>query len=1292
MADLTSLKTGPQFFGDMSKGNSSNVNITSVANNVFKGIIGAINDQSAEVEALKAANKRLEQQLANFANSANNGITGLIKNQDDALKAANKNAEHQAVASMAAERKHRAEQAALQADMDKLQTLGGAFKDMIKGAFDKVCSLLKDGFKKSLQTYDDFSKEMRKMNISHEDKLKAQSAADRANIADGLTVSKDSVVKALTGTASKNNAYFQKLINSDSKESALRMNLMGAMQEQGFDEDTMMKIITNTSDKDLKGLESLILKTSDPMSKAAAMESIRALVSGDFESISKDVVGELTSVVDATRQVSAIGSNMSEKTISSFVKLSQDIKSGNIQNANDLNTLSAALGIVGDNLNDPKKLFGALENKLSALDKLSKTDPVAAKAQADALINELKPVLNASNMDRDAIHEFMQSINQAASGELARQSIKTEDTLREMNKDNTVDGKLNEFVGNLTSKFNVFTEDVFGLKGGLIGSLSVSMDEIFGGAVGTDEFIKSGFKHTIDAIKAIHRTMLFSPVTKWLGGKLGPMFGGAITKFGSKLGGRFGGLLTKLGGTMTGATTAATGAANAAEAAAAAGKATAAASNVGKSAGLFSKIGGFFSKAAGPLSKGMSVVTKFGGAFLKLLGPIGWVITAFQAGFAAGKWLVKTLFPDVYLEVEKAGGYLNSVIEIGKFIWEDILVPLKDNYIVPFFTFITNAIGDHIKIAADIIGYGITELIPAVAGQLVDVGTNVFNVVANIKDVVGAGIDYIVAYFGTGITILQNMPGILIGNIKANMFENAGNLLKNLGIMLSKSKLFSGDVANTAIEAGDDLISKAEGERELVKSKQAEIEAAVTDLKQKEEAFNKSVDQLKDAISGLKDSISKVGDTEQSFLEYHKESEDKRVAGQKRLEEYEKKKAEEQAKSLSTIAENTTPEDDTALITMGDGGVKSEATKAIVGEAGKEVIFPLTRPEQISKILKELSKNEKLLLLRELIKSGQSLSIPLLSDVIFAALSNKGSSESDIKGTVSGSVGQTDLSRKILEGAAAQKGHSYTEMVCNQMVEAALKYAGFKLPTTGSVYRHFNNPAMKLVLNDPVNGISATDPALVPGMIMFSHPFTQDEAVHYNNGKLKPRKAGDPGHMGIYAGDGLWWNSTSSKNFVDFSTGKGIKSTASGVALTKPMAKGTYKLFAAGYYDGMFDDSVANKLPTAQKGTLFDRTKEQAEKIFGNKEIPSESKQGTENLLTTSEMISLISEAGIFNAPAMMSYIEQAKKLAGGKTGKEDIMAVLLEIARYLRGMSSSKIAPVSRPVSQVYGVSGGAR
>ena len=536
MAEEYSIKTGNYFTSSKA---TSDVNVVGIADSAISGIVKAINSQSDVIKQLTQENDGLSNQLASLADNVNRSNADSLKR----YRSEERDRKSDIVRSINADRRNRATNAALFGEVDKAISAIDVLKDTLNKALDKIGNLLKDGFSKSLQTYDDFSKEMRRMNISHEDKLKAQSAADRANIAEGLTVSKDSTVKALIIAASKNNAYFQKLINSSSKESDLRMNLMAEMQEQGFDADVMMKIITNTSDKDLKGLETLLLRTSDPESRAAAMESIRTLVNEDFESISKDVVGELTSVVDATRRASALGTNMSEKTISSFVKLSQDIKSGNIQNV-DLNTLSTALGIAGDNLSNPEKLFGAIENKLSALDNLSKTDPVAAKAQADALMRELKPVLNSPDVDKDAMREFMQSISQAASGELSlsRRSIKTDEELRQTNKDNTADGKLNEFIGNLTSRFNLFTEETFGLKGGLLGNLSVNLDELFGGSVSLEDAVKSGFKAVIDLLRSIHISQMLQSAKGLLGNKLSGILP-KLTGTGSKLTG----VLTKIG-------------------------------------------------------------------------------------------------------------------------------------------------------------------------------------------------------------------------------------------------------------------------------------------------------------------------------------------------------------------------------------------------------------------------------------------------------------------------------------------------------------------------------------------------------------------------------------------------------------------------------------------------------------------------------------------------------------------------------------------------------------------------
>lgn len=353
-----------------------------------------------------------------------------------------------------------------------------------------------------------------------------------------------------------------------------------------------------------------------------------------------------------------------------------------------------------------------------------------------------------------------------------------------------------------------------------------------------------------------------------------------------------------------------------------------------------------------------------------------------------------------------------------------------------------------------------------------------------------------------------------------------------------------------------------------------------------------------------------------------------------------------------------------------DGGVVNKATPSIIGEAGKEAVLPLTRPNAMASVLKSLSDDEKYALIKSLVGSGGNLTkldfIKALFSAVFGGSSSKQTESAE-------SLVSNELAQNIIAGAAAQKGHSYTEMVCNQLVEAALRYAGFQPPTTGVVTKHFNHPSMHLVLNDPVHGISPNDPALLPGMILFSHPFTQAEADQLNRTKGGRRKAGDPGHMGIYAGNGLWWNSTSSKRFVDYSSGNGINSTASGVALTKPYLTGTYKLYAAGYYDGMFGTSETRGLPHAT-----------ANKSFASDIDAAISSTG---LLSDNEIRSIKKSAG--NDPAMKQYIDQATKLlTSGNHG--DIVAILVEIARYLKGIASapankSPLFSASRPNIPVF-------
>ena len=467
--------------------------------------------------------------------------------------------------------------------------------------------------------------------------------------------------------------------------------------------------------------------------------------------------------------------------------------------------------------------------------------------------------------------------------------------------------------------------------------------------------------------------------------------------------------------------------------------------------------------------------------------------------------------------------------------------------------------------------------------------------------------------------------------------------------------------------------------------------------------------RLEETIKPFNDNIKNLSETEQNTLKVY----NKQIEELKKNNEEQKAARLEQEKSRLSATNSTNKSIQQASannwfssLTNGlfdklknkpfeNGGIVSSITPAVIGEAGKEAVLPLTKPDNIRSILSNLTTSEKLLLLKSLINKKGNLT----GDDIMTALA--GITKSTHTSTV---LEQSEFTDKVLEGARRQYGKKYSEIVCNQLVEAALKYAGFKTPTTGVVTKHFNNPKMHLVLNDPENGISPNNPALVPGMIMFSHPFTQSEADDLNSQKGGHRKAGDPGHMGIYAGNGLWWNSTSSKNTTDYSSGKGVKVTDSnkgfGVALTKPLSTGKYKLYAAGYYEGMFDNSLVKGLPSASPSVYAPSLKDSgySAKQKVQDEAPLNDINNGSSLdailesaksAVSTAMSVIIATSNTETRQAVKDYVQQAMSLLNGKNTSE-VISSLTVIVKYLKDIASSPankrvIPSPSKPISSPF-------
>lgn len=227
--------------------------------------------------------------------------------------------------------------------------------------------------------------------------------------------------------------------------------------------------------------------------------------------------------------------------------------------------------------------------------------------------------------------------------------------------------------------------------------------------------------------------------------------------------------------------------------------------------------------------------------------------------------------------------------------------------------------------------------------------------------------------------------------------------------------------------------------------------------------------------------------------------------------------------------------------------------------------------------------------------------------------------------------------------------------VCNTLVQSAFKSAGMKKFPSGTVSTHWKNPNLhKVNLSDAK-----------PGMIGFSN---------------KSDKTGMPQHMGIITENGMWINSSGSAVNGNYKWGEFVATPGSKGVQEAKMRSDKWGMVGAGYYDGMFDGTASNYVATKQNDI--------PDGIKTNDDELAKSNINTDNGLLSREKINESLKANDISSidAVTASYITQAMSLMNNNN-KDDILKILIEIARYLKGMSSNKYtsAAVSRPMSSVY-------
>ena len=489
-------------------------------------------------------------------------------------------------------------------------------------------------------------------------------------------------------------------------------------------------------------------------------------------------------------------------------------------------------------------------------------------------------------------------------------------------------------------------------------------------------------------------------------------------------------------------------------------------------------------------------------------------------------------------------------------------------------------------------------------------------------------------------------------------------------------------------------------------------------------------------------SANDVGDKEMyaNFLKYFEASQ--------RLSEEQLK----EQKKANDIAQQPTLN----LKMNASGGIYNSFTPAVVGEAGKEAVIPLERPDDMRRVLSDLSNNEKLALLKALLSKKQSITWGLMGNALATVLgigSNSTSSNQNIldslpkdgvpgddqatlnrilgfAGPYAGIVYQRLLhgwkgnvkdgfkqrkkwydeaianaanqeGRELIRGTYAERALDYgvSELgkpyilrslgkigyVCNELVNACIQASGFNM---GKFRVHGVKATFANIQKGKYSGKEypnfrirddLTPQTAIPGMVFF-----QDSRKNQEGGF-------QPGHIGlVYYGHQKLHASGGSSDYTKEGFLPNWQTPCRGVTVT-PFDGSNYVI---GEFPGLFEQVSDNFKSNNSSSTPFGPTltaasgsevKNYSSSIYSS--VNSAVKKA--GLLSDDELNELAKEAGLQNASAMTEFIKQAEILLNSNKDRDSIVAILLDIAKYLRGaVTSSKqqMVSVARPAASIYG------
>jgi phage-related protein/cell wall-associated NlpC family hydrolase len=1207
------------------------------------GTISAVQDlsdqQQREFKTQLINNKRSE----NNNRAVQNALKSITKNQNTEIKGMNN------------ERKDRAVQNALFGNISKginntnnsITKLGSSLTKALSGLQD----FIGNQFKRSLQSMNELSKVMRKANLSAADKDKIQLMASDA-----------------LGNVQK---YFNGLVKVSGNEIS---DFMGDLIASGKD-------LTSIGESQMASYIAL---------RKGGLESEKAYVAAMTTSI-ESLKGPISTMRNHPGVAQAMNESLKDVTAAQVAAMGGWGSALNVFSENSKKYIER-VGMAGIAASDGAKFISG-QAKLSSgiIDQLSDDEMKTIPLMSTNIDKSLDNMMAADTKFLARVGAIADSWANLGMAQDAKARISgkvySESEVRGNSSRNVEGGMIPLVFDELSASLNKAT-------GGLFGAMSNRINELFGDSADIGTLVSTGFK----AVTFLLSKIAFNTSTagKILGPALGVAAIGALIVNRDKLKPIFEVISSVLKEALPdfsklfGGTTSSLGSIfNSGSGKGLASSASSAMGNLGSSVkgsvdvegikSIFPKIGSILQSVGNVLK---SVFGVLGPILPQLVGVLDKLV---DKGIPAIAKVLDSFVPLIPSIIDSIANVVNKAVPAIEAISRDVS-NIINNVLTSIREISLSLVTSVTKIVTNVID-SIREITIQALPIIREITPIIADVIKNVAPIIKDTIDILAPVFTelikTGLPIIRDIVDIvapIIGDIiKVAIPEVRGivdNLVTNVFSVISQSINSLTEVLNKALDIIDHAVSIIEeavrSVCNVIEGIQRTIETAVTDITG---TVRNIGDTLCDTLTKLTDTILPpikkfLEDIEPSAAKLANVLADVLADVFKAMKDPMIKIADvldvaltpisfiaNQIKGLDVIGGigdvvSSAGGFLSGLLPFANGGVVNKPTRALVGEAGKEAIFPLTNFNALKNVLIKLTGAEKSLILS-------------------ALLGNKSSNYTS-DGSIAGNA---------IAFAKDQLGKPYSiysdGYVCNTLVQSAYRSAGMKNFPSGTVSSHWKNPKLHIVPIDQA----------VAGMIGFSN---------------KSDKTGYPQHMGIITENGNWINASGSAVNGNYSKGSfQATPTSKGVVEAKMNRTAKWGMVAAGYYDGMFDPSTMNYISRKS----FDNPSGPDDSVLANNAtnpaavmtIPKEALDSAEATIADLEQLpsnTPLETLRNLSRRAMDSVMKYASgedfyvtdkiaDRASKSSSSREIIMALTEIVRYLRSIAgnSKQIPAAARPM-----------